>query len=1185
MSWRFTCGVFCILAGVWAAAWTAVGQDTPPVSVRAAGMVRTASGTPVPGATVRILHTPTGKLWVTWTDDSGKFELPGLPEGQFRIEAQQLGFATTAVEASLTAEKSTGIDLKLRIAAFDTPVDEVEKLAPTAAAASTAAPSPEVAKPEAARPTGTPSDAPSAPGETPPRTGKSSPPRGTGRPGTSQRGAQGQPLPANMAELIQQRMRQGGFQQVDPTGQGSVGISDGGVSSLPDNPLGEAASSDAFLISGTVGRGVTPSGENPFGAFGGIGGIGGFPGFGDPGGFGPGGVPGQGGGMPGGMGQIFVQMMGGPGGQQGGRGQSQGQRQGQGQGQRQGQQRAGQGAQGGQGNQGSGSGAPASQPVVISGGGPGGVEALWGMQRILRQQVNRVRFGFYERFGHSAFDARPYSLTEVNPAKIDTWRQRFGANIGGPLVLGKLYNGRDKTFFFANYDMARTRDPVDVFATVPLEEERRGDFTARGAQLFDPLSSSSGPRAAFASAIPPGRLNSAALGLLEVIPLPNLPGLVQNFHLQTRVPTSTNRFNVRLVHTVSPKLNFQATYNLSQTQNKAIQSFPQLFSRTSTRGQNVMLGLTQTLTRRLINDSRLMFNRNRSRSLNAFAFRRDVAGDLGITGISTAAINFGIPQLSLTNYNDLNDPVPALRRNQTLRLMDTISYSLSKHTLRGGLELRRFQYNTLTDPTPRGQFSFTGVMTSQLTPAGEPVTGTGWDFADFLLGFPQTTVQRFGSSSTYFRSWGFVTFFQDDWRLHPRFSITWGIRYELLSPPVEKFNRIANLDISPDFTDVVTVVPGQSGPFHGEFPRGLVHPDRNNWAPRFAIAWKPAAKGWFNKHPLTIRAGYSLFYNTSIYTQLMFGMANQPPFAQAQSRITNDLQLLTLQNGFPPVPQDTVRNTVAIDPNYRLGYAQIWNLSAELQAAPTLVSTLTYTGTKGTQLDRLRAPNRVSSGSIPGQISNALGFTLDTFGANSIYNALQLSVFKRMARGWMITGQYTYGKSIDDASTIGGGGQVVVQDDRNFRAERGRSSFDVRHQLRSNFFYELPFGERKKWARKGWTARTLGSLQMNGGMTISSGTPYTARILGGTPDNSGTGGFSQRADQVGNPDLPAADRSPLHFFNTSAFVEPPPGAFGNAARNTISGPGTFQVNFAVNRNIRFGRDGQRRMDVRWEVNN
>ena len=1182
-------GLCCLLAWAGMAAWAATSQEAVPASARATGVVRTASGMAVPGATVRLVHAQSGKAWVTWTDENGKWEMSGLPGGAFRIEAQQLGFAPATSEIALSASASPEIDLKLRIAPFDLSSATNTQAGPQAPAAPPGAQTPEAAKQTPPATAGGTPATPPAPGTNPQTQAKNAPLQpGAGRPSGPQRGPQGQQVPANMAELIQQRMRQGGFQQVDPTGQGGAAGAEGGVASIPENPLGDAASSDAFLINGTVGRGVTPSGENPFGPFGGLGGVGGFPGFGDPGGFGPGGVPGQGGGMPGGMGQIFVQMMGGPGGQQGGRSQQQGQGQRQGQSQAQGQRTAQGGPQSRQreqGTQGGGQGAPANQQVVVGGGAPGGIEALWGMQRLLRQQVNRIRFGFYERYGNSAFDAKPYSLTQVNPPKIDTWRQRFGVNVGGPLVLGKLYNGKDKTFFFVNYDLARGRDPVDTFATVPLPEEREGNFTARGLQLFDPLSNIGGPRTSFGSVIPQNRLNAASVGLLEFIPLPNLPGLVQNFHLQTNVPTSSDRFNARIVHTISPKLNFQATYNLSESRSKAVQAFPELFSQTSGRGQNVMLGLTQTLTKRLINDSRVFFNRIRSRSLNAFAFKRDIAGDLGITGISTDPINFGVPQIGLTNFSDVNDPVPALRRIQSLRLMDNLSYSLPKHTLRAGIELRRQQINTRTDPTPRGSFNFTGVQTSQLTATGQPVPGTGWDFADFLIGLPQTTTQRFGSSSTYFRNWGFVLFFQDDWRLHPRFSINWGIRYEILTPPVEKFNRIANLDLNSDFTRAVTVIPGQIGPFHGVFPRALVRTDKNNWAPRFAIAWKPAAKGWFTKRPLTVRAGYSMFYNTSIYTQLMFGMANQPPFAQAQARITSASQLLTLQDGFPSVPPNTVQNTVAVDPDYQLGNAQIWNASLEMQATQSTVVTLTYTGTKGTHLDRLRAPNRASSSGAPGQIPNALGFTLDTFGANSIYNALQASLTRRMARGLMFMAQYTYGKSIDNASTIGGGAQVVVQDDHNFRAERGLSSFDVRHSLRTNYFYELPFGERKKWARKGWTARAFGNWQMSGGVTVSSGTPFTARVLGGTPDNSGTGSFSQRADQIGYPNLSSGDRDPLHFFNTSAFILPPAGEFGNAARNTITGPGSFQMNFALNRGIRFGKDGQRRMDLRWEVNN
>jgi hypothetical protein len=819
------------------------------------------------------------------------------------------------------------------------------------------------------------------------------------------------------------------------------------------------------------------------------------------------------------------------------------------------------------------------------------MQALWGLHHVLRQQVNRIRFSFYDRYGNSALDARPYSLTEANPPKISTWRERFGGNVGGPLRIPRVYEGREKTFFFVNFEVARTRDPVDTFATVPTAQERRGDFTDRGVQLFDPSSNPASRRVSLGSILPGARLDPGALGLLQFIPLPNLPGLVQNFHLQTRVPTASERFNIRLLHTISPKFNLSGVYNLSQTSTHAFQSLPDFESNQSTRGQNLTLGLTQNWTPRLLHDTRVFWTRNRTRTLNQFAFKDDVGASLGITGISTSPIDFGVPLISLTNFTDLNDPVPALQRNQTLRIVDSLSWSLPKHTLRGGGEVRRIQSNTVADPTPRGAFTFTGLMTSQLDANGQPVLGTGFDFADFLLGLPQSTTERFGSSATYFRSWGFVGYFQDDWHIHPRFTLNAGLRYEAVTPPIELFNKIANLDVNQGFTAVATVIPGQIGPFSGPLPRSLVRGDYKNWSPRIGIAWKPSLGGLMQNHTAVVRAGYGIFYNESIYNQLAASMANQPPFAQAQTRLTSAAQLLTLENGFPPAPPTTAPNTVAVDPNYRVGYAQLWSLAVETQVAQNLTAEVTYTGTKGTHLDLLRAPNRAPAGSPleteqRRQISNALGFTYDTFGASSTYHALQVRVQRRFAHGLMLAGLYTYGKSIDNASSIGGGTPVVIQDDKNFRLDRGLSSFDIRHQFRANYVYELPLGERRRWARNGWRAAAFGNWTISGYLIARTGTPFTARVLGSAANNSGTGAnFSERADQVGDPSLPADQRTPLHFFNTAAFVLPPPGRFGNAARGTIPGPGTFSVNFALARRIPLGRDQQHRVDLRWEVAN
>jgi hypothetical protein len=186
----------------------------------------------------------------------------------------------------------------------------------------------------------------------------------------------------------------------------------------------------------------------------------------------------------------------------------------------------------------------------------------------------------------------------------------------------------------------------------------------------------------------------------------------------------------------------------------------------------------------------------------------------------------------------------------------------------------------------------------------------------------------------------------------------------------------------------------------------------------------------------------------------------------------------------------------------------------------------------------------------------------------------------------MIQGLYTYGKSIDNASSIGGGAPVVVQDDLHPELDRGLSSFDIRHQFRGSYVYELPFGERKRWAHKGWQAATFGDWSVSGNITAQTGTPFTARVLGTAADNTGTGAnFSERADQVGDPKLSGDQRTPLHFFDTAAFVLPPTGRFGDAGRNTIPGPGNFTFNFALARRIPFGKDQRHRMDFRWEVSN
>jgi TonB dependent receptor-like, beta-barrel len=722
---------------------------------------------------------------------------------------------------------------------------------------------------------------------------------------------------------------------------------------------------------------------------------------------------------------------------------------------------------------------------------------------------------------------------------------------------------------------------------VPTQAERNGDFSALGAQLYDPFSNLSGPRTSWGSVIPSGMLSPTAVALLQYIPEPNLPGLVQNYHFQSQVPSATNRFSTRINQTISPKVHLDVTYNFQGGDTHAYQSFPDFERNQSTRGQSLTLGLTENLSRTFIHTSTLYFTRNRSQALNQFAYQQDIAGELGIAGISSSPIDYGVPQLNFTNFTGANDPVPSLSRNQTIRFVDSIRLTTGKHSITAGAEIRQMATNTSSNPTPRGAFTFSGALTSQLDASGTPVAGTGLDFADFLLGLPASTNVRFGTPSTYFRNWDYAGYVNDDWRVNTRLSLTLGVRYDAVTPLSELYNHIANLAVNSNFTQAVAVcpvaalgcVPAQVAPFSGALPPSLIRGDYNNWSPRIGLAWRPPIH-----HQVTVRAGYSLMYNGQAYTGLASSLASQPPWAEAQSLQTiqnSASQLLTLQNGFLQTSPNTLTNTIAIDPNYKLAYAQVWNLSIETPLFRNLPFAIIYTGTKGTHLDTLFGFSNTSVAAAQGAaIANAQGFTYDTSGSNSIFNALQLRTQGRLTRNIRLGVNYTFSKSIDDASSIGGGQQVIVQDN-DLAAQRGLSSFDVRNKFTANFGYDLPFGERQRFARSGLADSLLGNWTLTNTLSAQSGLPFTARV-----DNSACqvlpGVYSERANQIGNP---AGPQTVQEFFNIAAFALPTGGCIGDAGRNTIIGPGSFTLNTDLGKIIRIGRDGQRSLQIHWQVNN
>jgi len=791
---------------------------------------------------------------------------------------------------------------------------------------------------------------------------------------------------------------------------------------------------------------------------------------------------------------------------------------------------------------------------------------------------NAIRGQATVTVGNSAFNARQYSLTGQEVLKRSYGSVRFGLSAGGALNIPHLIHS-DQTFFFINYNGNRSRTPYDAFATVPTDLERSGDFsrslTSSTVNIYDPRTNAPFP----GNAIPPSRLDPTALKLLAFIPRANQPGPVQNYQIVRSLPQNTDNLNVRFNRPVTKRDQLSLNVNLQNRDARNAQLFGYIDEATGF-GTSATLGWTHTFSARMLNSASLNFSRNRSETVPFFSHGADIAAQLGINGTSRDPINFGPPNLSFTNFGALNDASPNLTRNQTVGFTDGLTLVRGRHTFVIGGEYRRQQFNILTDSNGRGTYSFSGLLTSAFDAAGQPVANTGYDFADYLLGLPQSSSVRFGTNSNYFRGSVYNAYVTDDWKVRPNLTFNLGLRYEYFTPFHEKYGHIANLDIAPGFTAVAVVTPNAIGPYSGKFPDGLIDPEKNNFSPRTAVAWRPRAK----KQTL-VRAGYSIFYNGAIYTQFTNRLASQPPFAKSASLTTSLLQPLTIENGFALRPAEAITNSYAIDRNYKLGYIQTWNLSVQQTLPYSLVLELGYQGTKGTRLDIQRLPNR----SAPGapltseqrrQIGNAVGFTYDTSDGNSVYHALQVRFTRRFSKGISANALYTFSKSIDDASTIGNGGTVVAQNDQNISAERGLSSFDQRHVLNLFFIYSSPFGENGVIKASGWRERLLKDWQFTGGVNAASGLPFTARVLGNLANIGGTGAVgSGRANSTGLP-----INAGTGLFNLAAFTIPASGTYGNAGRNTIVGPNRLTMNLGFGRSFRV-HDDRKRLEVRVESTN
>ena len=757
---------------------------------------------------------------------------------------------------------------------------------------------------------------------------------------------------------------------------------------------------------------------------------------------------------------------------------------------------------------------------------------------VLQSGSNQLHGTAYEFLRNAVLDGTNYfAPKDTAPKDI---RNQFGASLGGPIR-------KDRTFFFVDYEGLRIREGITQTTNVPTSLERIGDFSQSSLVPIDVLTGQPFPN----SMIPKARMSPVALAIAALYPLPNRSTPGQNFVGSPTEKDRADHFDVRLDHNLSTSSDLSFHYSLGDGDlfepygaAGSSASVPGYGNDVPRRVQNVMLSETHIFPPNLLNEARLGFNRvslqvnqqNQHNNLNQ------------AVGLPTAWMNprdTGLSQIVVSGFPTLGDEInnPQRTTSDVYEFTDNANWTRGSHLFKFGTDLQRLQQNAFADVESRGLLEFLGF--------------TGNALAEMLQDVPSFTALARLDNPQHLRTQSYNFYAQDSWRALPNLTLTLGLRYEYNTPAVDPRDRATIYD--PSTQSIVPV--GKNG-----IPRAGYYPDKNDFAPRLGVAWTPdTARKW------VIRCGYGIYYDRSALAPSQ-GLYFSPPYFNLQVFVPSAQFPIFLENPFPsnypgfiPTPAFTFQR------NLRTPYMQQWNLSLERELGRSSVAELAYVGTKGTKLIANRDINQAKPSPQPVNPRPVPQFAdIDAYESrgNSNYHALQAKFTQRLHAGLSALASYTWSKSIDDASGFfsSAGDPNFPQDSNNTRADRGLSSFDVRHRFTVAYSYDLPLPANKALLR-GW--------QTNGVWTLQTGRPFTVTLLPGV-DNSNTGipsiqfGVVDRPNLVGNPHVsnPSADA----WFNTSAFAMPPYGTFGNAGRNILTGPGFASVDVSAVKNTRI-REG------------
>ncbi len=777
----------------------------------------------------------------------------------------------------------------------------------------------------------------------------------------------------------------------------------------------------------------------------------------------------------------------------------------------------------------------------------------------MKSGSNSLHGTAYEFFRNAVLDARNF-FAHAKDGSLRYQRNQFGFSLGGPIR-------RNRTFFFLDYEGQRLREGITQATNVPTERERTGDFS----QSIFPAPIDPHTQRPFENArIPSERINAIGRSIANLYPYPNrsVPG--QNFVSSPILRDRDDRFDFRIDHSLMSNSSLIGRYSFSDRDLYEPFSGPS-FARVPGYGvnvprrvQNLLLGEDRTFSSNFVNQMRFAFNRVAAGSFQEYR-KGSLNQSVGLPELSPQPRDFGLSLITISGFSPIGDEYnnPQHTVTNVFQIADTVTYSGGKHLIRFGVDFRALQQNGYRDVQSRGFLAFSDY--------GQ-VTGNA--LADLLLGFITYSGGAQLDNPQYLRTKSLNLFMQDSYRLRSDLTLQLGIRYEYNSPAVDRYDHANAYD--PASQALVPI--GQ-----GSVPRGVYHPDRNNWGPRIGIAWSPDAA---NK--TAISAGYGIYFDQSSLAPGE-GLYFNKPYYDFKMYFPLPGYPLMVNDPFPAAyPLDIPASALGFDSRLRTPYIQQWNLTVERQFGSDSLVELAYVGSKGTKLLYARDINQPAPSPVrpnPRPVMQFADIVYEESSGSSSYHSFQASFQQRLRAGITALISYTFSKSLDGNSTFfsSAGDANFPQNSHDSGAEKGRSNFDLPHRLSLSFSYDLPFGPGRRWLEnRGFISKMLGGWKTCGIVTLQSGRPFTVALLPEI-DNSNTGfqslgfGANNRPDRIGSGRL--TNPGPDDWFDTGAFRLAEYGHFGNSGRNILDGPGYQDIALSVIKNSRI-REG---MDVQFRT--